>query len=107
MSETKVEGLTEGKYHFLLVPESGEDIVPKWETASSLEELFPRLHEALLEHMTGYIYLVFDGKRALLSSSPRQVFDLQLPDGKVVQVESKPKVTFSQDGHFTALALPT
>lgn len=96
---------SDGKFHFLIVPDSGEDQVPKWETSSDAASLLSRLHEALMEYEAGWVYLIIDGKRALLSM-PKQVFDLQMPDGSIVKVESKAKATFPQDGRFVTLVLP-
>jgi len=96
----------DGKFHFLVVPEKGEDQTPKWETSSTLEDMLSRLHTTLVTCEVGWVYVIIDGKRALLSA-PRQVFDLQLPDKNVVRVEPKDQATFLQDGRFVALVSPT
>jgi len=95
-----------GKYHFLVVGDEIDDHGPQWFTANSLKEMLPELHEALTRCRAGWCYVIVDGQRWVLSS-PKQFFELQKPDGKVVRVEPGAKASFSQDGRFTALVEST
>jgi len=95
----------DAEFHFLVVPDSGTDEEPRWETASTREDMLSRMHEVLTECRAGWCYIIVGGKRCLLSK-PRQFFELKMPDGSVVRVEPKGEAVFAQDGRYAALVPP-
>jgi hypothetical protein len=92
----------EGRFHFLIIPETTEaDAAPIWRTCADEKSFLEELYAQLILTRAGWCYLIVDGMRALFHD-PEQSFRVVLPDKREV-IASGTKVAVSQDGRFKVL----
>ncbi len=94
------------KAHFfaIIIPD-GAGGPPSLVESETLEGLSGETYKQLMAHKAGWCYL-FTGNRMLLST-PRQVFLLQTPEGKQIEVTEPVTMTYEANGRFSTLKSAT
>jgi len=87
--------------HFIVVPDSSAG-TPEHYTVGSIEAMQKRLYEVLDRVEKGWCWVFVDGKPCKLHM-PRQVFILELPDGKLLPLRPVGEEPVMADGSFYTL----
>ncbi len=92
--------LTRATYVFTLVPDA-DGQPPEFVECTSMESMISELYTRMIKHGSGWVYPVVNGQRAVVSM-PRQLFQLKMTDGTLLEVADPASPAFDA-GRFLTL----